>query len=327
MGIAHTNIPVLVSVVGFVVIFLFLIGIFSYYRERAKKVRLIRSIKEGSKDWVHRDKEDPSLISEGPIRGRFISTLSFLGERVGPVKPSDNLAEYRRMRLRFLKAGMYSTNAPAVFWGTKVFLMICLPVILFFIRITFFDLFSTGVLLVLCIFFALFGFYLPDIWIHIKIVIRRRNISDGIPDALDILVVCVEAGLGLDAAISRVAQEISLTSKPLSDEFRILNMELRAGRSREDALRNLTIRTDLEDLNSLVTLLIQTEKFGTSIADALRVYSDSFRTKRFQRAEEIAARLPVKLVFPCILFIFPSIFVVILGPAAIRIFQLFQTNL
>jgi tight adherence protein C len=326
MEITNGNITALVSGLAFLVIFLFLIGIFGYYRERAKKVRLIKNIRQGSKDWGQVHKEDPSLISEGSLKGRFISTLSFLGERVGPVKPTDNLADYRRMRLRFLKAGLHKANAPAIFWGTKVFLMISLPVSFFLVRITVFDLLDTTVLIALCIFFALFGFYLPDIWIHIKIGRRKRKISDGIPDALDLLVVCVEAGLGLDAAISRVAEELSLTNKPLSDEFKLLNMELMAGRSREDALRNLAVRTDLEDLNSLVTLLIQTDKFGTSIADALRVYSDSFRTKRYQRAEEIAAKLPVKLVFPSILFIFPSIFVVILGPAAIRIFQIFITT-
>lgn len=127
--------------------------------------------------------------------------------------------------------------------------------------------------------------------------------------------------MGLDAAINRVAEEIKLDSPVLSDELRLLNLEMRAGKLRQDALRDMAMRMDLEDVKSLVTLLIQTDKFGTSMAQALRVYSDSFRTKRFQRAEEIAAKLPVKLIFPCILFIFPSLFVVILGPAAIRIYE------
>jgi tight adherence protein C len=130
--------------------------------------------------------------------------------------------------------------------------------------------------------------------------------------------------MGLDAAIRRVGEEINLTNKYLSDELKLLNAELRAGKSRKDALRNLAIRTDLEDLNSLVTLLIQTDKFGTSVARALRVYSDTFRTKRYQKAEELAAKIPVKLVFPCILFIFPSLFVAILGPALVRVYELFM---
>jgi len=150
---------------------------------------------------------------------------------------------------------------------------------------------------------------------------RKNKIFEGIPDALDLLVVCVETGMGLDAAINRVAKEIKLSNEVLSEELNILNLEIRAGKSRQDALRNLAERTGIEDIHSLVTILIQADKFGTSVAQSLRVFSDSFRTKRFQKAEEIAAKLPVKLMVPLILFVFPSLFVVILGPAAIRIYQ------
>ncbi len=120
-----------------------------------------------------------------------------------------------------------------------------------------------------------------------------------------------------------MAEEIKLSNEVLSDELNILNLETSAGKSREDALRNLAARTGIEDIHSLVTLLIQTDKFGTSVAQSLRVFSDSFRTKRFQKAEEIAAKLPVKLMLPLILFIFPSLFIVILGPALIRVYQTF----
>ena len=132
--------------------------------------------------------------------------------------------------------------------------------------------------------------------------------------------------MGLDAAITRVGEEIRFTDRELSDELRLLNLELRAGKTRLEALRNLARRANLEDMNSLITLLVQTEKFGTSIAQALRVYSDTFRTKRYQAAEELAAKLPVKLLFPLIFFIFPAIFVVILGPAVIQIIQTFTSN-
>jgi tight adherence protein C len=131
----------------------------------------------------------------------------------------------------------------------------------------------------------------------------------------------VEAGMGMDEAINRVAQEIKLTSADLSDEFKLLNLELRAGKDKQDALRNLALRTDIEELKHLVVLLIQANKFGTSVANTLRIYSDTFRTQRMQKAEELAAKIPVKLVFPLVLFIFPSLFVAILGPAVIRIFR------
>jgi tight adherence protein C len=150
---------------------------------------------------------------------------------------------------------------------------------------------------------------------------RKGMLSRGFADVLDLLVICVEAGMGLDAAINRVGKEMKWSNKAWSDELNKYNLELRAGKLRRDALRNLAMRTDIEDVNSFATTLIQTDKFGTSLAQALRVCSDTFRIKRQQRAEEIAARLPVKLVFPAILFIFPSLFVAIAGPAAIRVYQ------
>lgn len=176
-------------------------------------------------------------------------------------------------------------------------------------------------LLLISILLTMIGFYLPNLWIRVRISNRKEKMQQGLPDALDLMVVCVEAGTGLDAAINRVGEEMELSNNVLNEEFRLMSMELRAGKQRRDALKNLALRTDIEDVKSLVTLLIQTEKFGTSLAQALRVHSDSMRTKRFQKAEEIAAKLPVKLIFPLVLFIFPSLFVTILGPAAIRIFR------
>jgi tight adherence protein C len=180
--------------------------------------------------------------------------------------------------------------------------------------------------LTVCTIMALIGFYSADIWLRTKIAGRREKIFRALPDALDLLVVCAEAGMGLDAAINRVAEEIRWSSKELSDELKLLNLELRAGKLRRDALRNLALRVDLEDLRNLVTLLIQADRFGTSVANALRVYSDSLRTKRYQRAEEMAVKLPTKLIFPLVLFIFPALFVAILGPAAINIYRVFLSR-
>jgi tight adherence protein C len=147
---------------------------------------------------------------------------------------------------------------------------------------------------------------------------RAHRIRLSLADMLDLLVVSVEAGLGLDQALSRVGAELAFAYPELSDELRLINLELRAGKPRSEALRNLADRTGVDDLSSLVTMLIQTDKFGTSIAQSLRVASETLRTKRRQRAEEAAAKTGVKMVFPLVLCIFPSIWVVTIGPAAIR---------
>jgi tight adherence protein C len=150
---------------------------------------------------------------------------------------------------------------------------------------------------------------------------RQHRIRLSLADALDLLVVSVEAGLGLDQALQRVGEELAFAHKDLSDELRLLNLELRAGKARPDALRNLADRTGVDDLSSLTAMLIQTDKFGTSVAQSLRVYSDTLRTKRRQRAEEAAAKTGVKMVFPLVFCIFPAIWVVTIGPAAIKFVQ------
>jgi tight adherence protein C len=150
---------------------------------------------------------------------------------------------------------------------------------------------------------------------------RQRRIQLALADALDLLVVSVEAGLGLDQALQRVGDELAATHVDLADELRLVNLELRAGKARPEALRNLAERTGVDDLSSLVAVLVQTDKFGTSVAQSLRVHSDTLRTKRRQRAEETAAKTGVKMVFPLVFCIFPAIWVVTIGPAAIRFVQ------
>jgi tight adherence protein C len=180
---------------------------------------------------------------------------------------------------------------------------------------------SSQAMLWSAIFTSLLGLYMPDLWLKIKTHRRKDRITKGFPDALDLLVVCVEAGMGLDGAINRVGQELDLNQPELSHEFKLLNLELRAGKARTAALKNLANRTDIDDVHSLVTVLLQTDRFGTSVAQALRVFSDSFRTTRYQRAEESAAKVPTKLIFPLAICIFPAMFSVILGPVAITIFR------
>jgi len=166
---------------------------------------------------------------------------------------------------------------------------------------------------------ALLGYQIPDFWLSHKVSRRQHRIQLGLPDALDLLVVCVEAGLGLDQSLMRVSEELRIAHRDLSDELQIVNLEMRVGKGRTDALRELALRTGVEDIKALVAMLIQTERFGTSIAQSLRVHSDHLRTQRRQRAEEQAAKTPVKMVPVLVFFIFPALFVVILGPAVISL--------
>ena len=168
---------------------------------------------------------------------------------------------------------------------------------------------------------ALLGYLLPSMWLKRAIKRRRRNIDAALPDALDLLVVCVESGLTLDAAMQRVGHEISLAHPDISKEFGIMHMETRVGVSRIDALRNLGQRTGCASLQSLAAMLVQTERFGTSIAQALRVHAESLRVRRQHQAEEQAAKTTVKLAFPVVLFIFPTLLLVLGGPAFIMFFK------
>jgi tight adherence protein C len=165
------------------------------------------------------------------------------------------------------------------------------------------------------------GYYLPNFVLKKMIAHRQREIFESFPDALDLMTICVEAGLGMDAALARVAGEIGLKSRVLSEELNLVTLELRAGSVKDKALRGLATRTGVEDVDALVAMLIQAERFGTSIADSLRVQSEQLRTKRRQRAEEQAAKIALKLLFPLIFFIFPALLVVLMGPAFIQIYR------
>jgi tight adherence protein C len=168
---------------------------------------------------------------------------------------------------------------------------------------------------------AAVGYYLPNLVLSRMVFLRQREIFENFPDALDLMTVCMEAGLGTEAALNRVAEDMVHKSEALSDELRLVNLELRAGSPRERALRNLAIRTGVEEVDGFVSMIIQAERFGTSIAKSLRIHSDMLRTRRRQRAEEAAAKIALKLLFPLIFFIFPSLLLVLLGPAFIQIFR------
>jgi len=299
----------------FIAMVLFMLGIFHVINYRQGRGKLMKRIKQQMGEEI-RSEEKTNVFSI--VKKGLLETIGSVGDLVKPKSEG----ELSYLRKTFLTAGFRRENGPVIFFGSKAFLAILFPVIFSSVRILAMETMTSLHFLLLSIILALFGFYLPNLWLHHRIATRKEKMLRGFPDALDLMVVCVEAGTGLDAAINRVGEEMKLSHKELSEEFKLLSLELRAGKPRRDALKNLALRVDLEDVNSLVTLLIQTDKFGTSIAQALRVYSDAMRTKRYQRAEEIAAKLPVKLIFPLVLFIFPSLFVAILGPGVIRIYKI-----
>ncbi|MFT5532872.1 MAG: tight adherence protein C [Burkholderiaceae bacterium] len=233
----------------------------------------------------------------------------------------DEGAESSVIRSRFVHAGFRNASAPTVFFSAKTILAISLP-LLSFLAVVFLKLkLVPNTQLLVLLLAAAIGYYLPNIVLNHLIKQRQREIFETFPDALDLMTVCVEAGLGMDAALARVAAEIGLKSEVLAEEFHLVTLELRAGNAKEKALRNLALRTGVDDVDALVAMLIQAERFGTSIADSLRIQSDLLRTKRRQRAEEQAAKIALKLLFPLIFFIFPALLVVLVGPAFLQIYR------
>jgi tight adherence protein C len=310
------NESALISILIFTGLLLAVFSIYLFLKTQGEKRRIVEKIeREGAS-------ESESTMSgnaepAGAFKQSFVELTTRLGQYSAP--KGDEALTHRKKIL--IVAGYRKPNAPIVFYGIKFVSAVALPAAVF-LSLLFLGLPVRKMsLLVLLLTLALAGFYGPDMCVRLMIARRQEKITRGFPDALDLMVVCVEAGMGLDQAIKRVADEMKLTHRIISDEFGIMNLELRAGRSRQDSMRNLAARTDVEDVKSLVTLLIQTDKFGTSVANALRVHSDSMRTKRRQRAEEMAAKLPVKLLFPLVVFIFPAMFVVLLGPGAIQIYR------
>jgi tight adherence protein C len=235
-----------------------------------------------------------------------------------PLLPQSE-ADKNNLKLKLDHAGFRSEAAPTIYLGIR-FLMLVMGLVLGGGTILLTTGFSQTSLIRLVI-VAGAMFYLPEAllwWITRK---RKEAIFLGLPDALDLMVVCVEAGLGLDQAMRKVADEMKKSYRILSDEFALCNFQLQVGKTRAEVLHDLGQRTGVEDLSSLASILIQADKFGSSIAHALRVQSDSMRTRRRQLAEEKAAKTAVKLIFPLVIFIFPGIFVVLVGPAAITMIR------
>ncbi len=232
-------------------------------------------------------------------------------------------SERSKMEQKLMYAGLRSANALPLYYALKTGLAL-----LFLLAVVaasaWLPQWSTPKLIFVAMFAAFIGLMLPQYVLKHMVERRQKRLRDAFPDALDLLVVCVEAGLGLTAAIQRVSDELKFSHPELGAEFAQVTAEMRAGVERDAALKSLAWRTGLEDIRGLVSLLVQTLKFGTSIGDTLRVYAEEFRDKRMQRAEELAAKISTKLVFPLVFCLFPSFFIVAIGPAVIRIMDVFR---
>jgi len=274
------------------------------------------------------------LLTRDPVKGR----LTALDERETRTAPSGNwlqrLAQLAAplarlsvpaegwegspVRLRFIHAGWRGATTPGLFHAGKTALTLGLPLLLYLVLRHDAERAASMTILWLVI-AAACGYYLPDVILKRKIAERQREIFETFPDALDLMTVCVEAGLAMDAALARVGAEIGLKSTILAEELQLVTLELRAGSAKDKALRNLALRTGVEDVDALVKMLIQADRFGTSVGVALRVQSEQLRTRRRQLVEEQAAKIATKLLFPLIFFIFPALLVVLLGPAVLQI--------
>jgi tight adherence protein C len=231
------------------------------------------------------------------------------------------------IRIAFINAGWRQPSAPTIFFGIKTLLALSFPLIA--LTLSGEGLLASGVsrILFVLISASAVGYYLPNLFLRYKIAHRQRDLFESFPDALDLLIICVESGLGLDQAIAKVATEIDIKSKVLAQELQLVLMELRSGFSRETALRHLALRTGIEEIDLLVAMMIQADRFGTSMGDSLRVHADNLRTKRRQRAEEAAAKIAVKLLMPLIFMIFPTLMLVLVGPAMIQIYRVLLPSL
>jgi tight adherence protein C len=280
-------------------------GLLLFYREAMLK-RLAEAIDPRPKKKSLRAALQQTGFSLGNVVERF--------EQIMP----KSQAEVSVAMQRLTRAGFRNESAVKIFYGCKVIVPLALCTVALVTKLhTFSPFFVYAVCLGL-------GFLLPDFWLGKKITARQKRLRRGLPDVLDLLVICIEAGLSMDQATARTTQELRKAQPDLCDELGVVVLEQRAGRARADAWRNLAERTDEESLRNLVSMLVQAEQFGTSVAKTLRVHAETLRSQRVQMIEEIAAKTSVKLVFPLVLFIFPALFLVTLGPSIILMAESFQ---
>lgn len=260
----------------------------------------------------------------GSANSEFVSTLVKVVDPISRLALPSEGWDKSPLQLKFVNAGWRTTDAPKLYFGIKSLLTISFPIICYFFLDKSIQTENVSGTLFIIIGFAALGYYLPNIVLSKIVKKRQLEIVETLPDATDLLIICMEAGLSFDQALSKVASEIKLKSEVLSQELELLLIEVRSGFSRERALRNLALRTGVEEIDGLATMVIQSERFGTSIGDALRIHADTARTKRRQRAEETASKIALKLLFPLLFCLMPAIFVVLLVPSLMQLKEAFS---
>lgn len=298
----------IVSLLAFAAVFLLVLGVSALLRPRVAGRRLAR-LGATSSEAAERE----SLLVAGQ-ESQVLRAIGKIGQR------SADSGEAGPLRQRLIHAGYRGQAAPAIFYGLRIVLALALPSLLVSLPIAW-QLPHLHLVLVLCL-AAGVGFVAPSIWLDTRRSRRQNEMRRILPDALDLMVVCVEAGYAINASLARVADEFASKSPVLSTEFGLVTAETRTGKSLTEALRALSERTGVEDVSSLVALLVQTERFGTSVANSLRVHADAMRIRRMQRAEERAQKAPLKLIFPATL-IFAALMLIFMAPSVYRFSQAF----
>jgi tight adherence protein C len=257
-------------------------------------------------------------MAGGPAKSEWTETVVKLAGPFARLSLPSGDWETSALRIAFLNAGIRRDDARLIYFGAKTFLPLAMAALSWMALRVAGQAYGMTLLLYVTV-SALVGCYLPNLVLRWKVRTRQREIFENFPDAADLMLVCIEAGLGLDASLTRVADELRRQSLALAEELHLVNLEMRAGGTRDKALRNLAMRTGVDEITTFASMLTQADKFGTSIGDSLRIFSDDLRHKRQVRAEEAAAKVPTKMLIPLVLFIFPSVIMVILGPAIIRV--------
>jgi len=303
----------IIAISTFVCISLGMLGIYwLLYRPQSAATERLRRL-NGSREVAVTQSPQSAVMPDDRPAAELAQRLAAPVNKLLPASAT----EAKKLQKQLMHAGFRSAEAPIIYRAIQLGSMAGFPLIVAAVCALTARPLNNALIYIIIAFVA--GFFLPRFFLKRMINKRQRLIRWGLADALDLMVVSVEAGLGLNAAMMKVAAELKDVHTPVAVEFELANLEIRVGRERDEALRNLAERTGVDDLRSLVAMLIQTDKFGTSIARGLRVFSDSLRTKRRQRAEQEAQKAAVKLLFPLACFLFPTLFIAILGPAALNL--------